>query len=487
MDIQLLDWLLVIAYIISIFVIAYYSSRQQHESELKTQDEIAQEKFLANKSLTFFESMCSIIATEVSALTFIGVPAQAFKTDFSIIQMYFGTVVARFVIATVIVPRVYNKGITIYGVMTNEGRGVLSGQRLMAIFYTAAKVVAIGVRLFTGSILVSQFFGLSVPMALVAIVVLTLLYTQFGGLKAVVRIDIIQLCIFILGGVLAHYYIPITAGESWGDMMSAASAAGKTTLFNWSDPTSIILGLLGGCLFDISTHGVDQDFAQRMTANENLRGGQKAIFFSSFLSIGVAAIFLGVGALLWAFYQKHPMPDVASADYIFPHFIVHHFPTGLRGLMVAGVLSATMSVLDSIINALGATFYNDIFPNRNYDKRMNLYSIIDSVIIVSMILAVALLSTKFDGLLMLGLRAQTWTGGALLALFVTKLVFPKYFPYQLNAVAVFGTYVCGISAVYLNTFIIEGNWNLNVYMNFLFSLSFLKIYSMVRPYKPAAV
>jgi SSS family transporter len=486
MNIQLIDWLLVITYVVSIFGIAIWSSRQQHESELKTQDEIAQEKFLANKSLTFFESMCSIIATEVSALTFIGVPAQAFKTDFSIIQMYLGTVVARFVIATVIVPRVYNRGITIYGVMANEGRGVLSGQRLMASFYTLAKVVAIGVRLFTGSILISQFFDLTVPVALVGIVVLTLLYTQVGGLKAVVRTDILQLCIFILGGLLAHYYIPITAGESWSEMMGAASAAGKTTLFNWADPTSIILGLLGGCLFDISTHGVDQDFAQRMTANENLRGGQKAIFFSSFLSIGVASIFLGVGALLWAFYQKHPMPEVASADYLFPHFIVNHFPAGLRGLMVAGVLSATMSVLDSIINALGATIYNDILPNRNYEKRMKLYSFLDSIAIVAMILAVALLSTKFDGLLMLGLRAQTWTGGALLALFVTKLVFPKFFPYQLNAVSVFGTYVCGMSGVYLNTFIIEGNWNLNVYLNLTFSLLFLKFYSKIRPFQATA-
>ncbi len=429
MDIQLLDWFILAAYVVSIFGIAIYSSRQQHESELKTPDSIAQEKFLANKSLTFFESMCSIIASEVSALTFIGVPAQAFRTDFSIIQMYFGTIVARFVIATVIVPRVYNKGITIYGVMANEGRGNLSGQRLMACFYTVAKVVAIGVRLFTGSILISQFFHLSIPVTLVGIVVLTLLYTQVGGLKAVVRVDILQLFIFIFGGVLAHYYIPVTAGESWGEMMSVASAAGKTTLFNWADPTSIILGLLGGCLFDISTHGVDQDFAQRMTANENLRGGQRAIFFSSFLSIGVAAIFLGVGALLWAFYQKHPMPQLASADYLFPHFIVNHFPTGLRGLMVAGVLSATMSVLDSIINALGATIYNDILPNRNYKKHMNLYSFMDSVAIVLMILGVALLSTQFDGLLMLGLKAQTWTGGALLALFVTKLVFPNFFHY----------------------------------------------------------
>ena len=106
MNIQLIDWVFVAAYVIAIFAIALVSRETMHESQLKTAAEIAQEKYMANRSLTFFESICSIIATEVSALTFVGIPAFAFKTNFSFIQIYMGAIAARFVIATVFLPRV---------------------------------------------------------------------------------------------------------------------------------------------------------------------------------------------------------------------------------------------------------------------------------------------------------------------------------------------------------------------------------------------
>src|SRR5690606_21894762 len=136
---------------------------------------------------------------------------------------------------------------------------------------------------------------------------------------------------------------------------------------------------------DMSTHGVDQDFAQRLTANESLKKGQLAIFFSSFISIAVGFLFLGVGALLWADYQSEPFPaGVENADHIFAHFIVNYFPAGIRGLMVAGVLAATMSTLDSTINALCATVYNDIFPHRTKHK-MQWYAFTDTLLITALL------------------------------------------------------------------------------------------------------
>src|SRR5690606_15919107 len=121
---------------------------------------------------------------------------------------------------------------------------------------------------------------------------------------------------------------------------------------------------------------------------------------SSFISIAVGLLFLSVGSLVWAYYQSHPLPDVPTADHIFPHFIVTYFPIGLRGIMVAGVLAATMSVLDSTINALCATAYNDIFPKRDA-KKMKFFGLMDSIVIGSLILGVAIIASKNDGLLYL--------------------------------------------------------------------------------------
>lgn len=486
MDIQLIDWLFVAAYVIAIFVIALVSRETMHEADLKSPEEIAQEKYMANKSLTFFESICSIIATEVSALTFVGIPAFAFKNNFSFIQIYMGAVAARFIIAVVFLPRVYDQGLTIYEVMA-KATGLPSGQRTVALFYSCSKVVSVGVRLFSGSIMVSQFFSVSIPVALIGVTLLTLVYIQVGGLKAVVRTDILQLSLFIVGGALAHYLIPKVSGQSWSDMMSLAQAAGKTSFVDFTNPWPFVIGIMGGFLFDMSTHGVDQDFAQRITANRNIRGGQYAIFFSSFISISIGLLFLGVGALLWAHYQTHPLPEsVPNADHLFPHFIVNYFPTGLRGIMVAGVLAATMSVLDSTINALCATLYNDIFPKRD-PKKMKFYGFVDSIIVAFLILTIALIASKNDGLLLLGLKAQSWTGGSLLALFSTKVILKKWFPYRLTPMSVIGAYAFGMAGVYVNTQLLVWDWNLNVYWGFLMSVIFLKIYSTSKPFRPASL
>lgn len=479
MDFQIIDWVFIIGYIVVVFGIAIKSRDDMHESELKAPEAIAQEKYMANKSLTFLESICSIIATEVSALTFIGIPAVAFKSDFTFIQIYMGAIAARFVIAVVFLPQVYDKGLTIYEVMAKE-TGLPSGRRAVAIFYSLSKVVSVGVRLFSGSIMVATFFGVNIYMGLAAVTFLTLIYIQIGGLKAVVRTDMLQMSLFIIGGLLAHYIIPKTGGQSWGEMMSMAQAAGKTSFLNFENPWPFLIGLAGGFLFDMSTHGVDQDFAQRITANRKLKHGQYAIFFSSFVSISVGLLFLSVGSLLWAYYQSHPMPDVKGADYLFPHFIVNYFPLGLRGIMVAGVLAATMSVLDSTINALCATSYNDIFPNRD-KKKMNYYGLIDSIIWGVGILTISIIASKSEGLLYLGLKAQSWTGGTLLALFLSKVIFKKRFHYQLTPASVIGAYICGMGGVFLNTQVLVWDWNLNVYWGCGLSLIFLKIYSALKP------
>jgi SSS family solute:Na+ symporter len=370
MDYQIstLDYLVVLLYLILIFTVAFLSGRKKQS---KNGSNIVQSQYLANKSLTFSESLFSIIATEVSALTFLGIPAFAFGKDFSFVHIYMGAIIGRIFIAFVILPRIYGDEITVYSAMARKN-GTMGGRRGTALFYLLNKVLAVGVRLFSGSILVAEFFSVNIYIAVFIICVMTFFYTLIGGLKAVVRTDMLQMGLFVLGGIVAHYLIPQVAGSSWSELMSLASNAGKTTIFDFSQPSSFIIGIIGGILFDMATHGVDQDFAQRLTANHSMKSAQKAIMFSSFVSILVGLLFLGIGALLWSYYQTQVAPDVPN-DKLFAYFITRHFPDGLKGLMVAGVLAATMSTLDSTINALSACFYNDIAHQRddkNIEKKL---------------------------------------------------------------------------------------------------------------------
>lgn len=456
-DLALLDLFIIILYLAGIFFLAYRSGR-------KNESNLVEEQYLAGKSLTIPESLFSIIATEVSALTFLGIPAFAFGKDFSFIQIYMGAIIGRIVIGQIMLPLVYDKGLTIYSVMGKNGNQ--TGQQGIAAFYALNKFLAVGVRLFSGSILVAEFFHLNIYIAVGIICLITFFYTLIGGLKAVVRTDMVQMGIFVTGGIVAHYLIPEVSNQSWSELMAIAGKAGKTSFFNFSDPTPFFIGVLGGILFDMATHGVDQDFAQRLTANKSLKGAKIAIMSSSFISIAVGLLFLSIGALLWAHYQASMAPDIAN-DKIFAHFITNYFPVGVKGLMVAGVLAATMSTLDSSINALSACLYNDILHHRtqNKDQIKSLY-FKDTLIITLIFMAIAFLASLSDGLLMFGLKITSWTAGSLLSLFFMVLVFKKS---RLTLGNVLVSYFVGVIAVYHNTFLLEWNWNFNVYFGFIAS------------------
>lgn len=467
-QINWVDYSVIALYLIGIFFLAFKSGKL---SATNSSNDLIEEQYLANKSLTFSESLFSIIATEVSALTFLGIPAFAYGADFSFVQIYMGALFGRVIIAFIFLPKIYDKGITVYSVMAK--RGNKNGQRAVASFYFINKVLAVGVRLFSGSILVAEFFNTSIYLAVAIICILTFFYTLIGGLKAVVRTDMVQMGLFILGGVAAHYFIPKVSHTSWNELMMMAYHNGKTSFLDFSNPWPFFTGVIGGILFDMATHGVDQDFVQRLTANKSMKTAQKAIITSTFLSIAVGFLFLGIGALLWSYYQTHTPPNIPN-DKLFAYFITEYFPSGLKGLMVAGVLAATMSTLDSTINALSSCFYNDIAHHTTHNrKKISLFYKRDTLIITVVLLLVAFVASKSDGLLLLGLKITSWTAGSLLALFFSSIIWPKFSQSLLDAKSVIGAYAIGILGVYINNNILEWNWNWNVYWAFAFSTLFL--------------
>lgn len=467
-SISYIDIMVVSLYLSGIFFLAFKSGKLKTSTK---SDNLINDQYLAGKSLTFPESLLSIIATEVSALTFLGIPAFAYGGDFSFIQIYIGALFGRLVIAFIFLPKIYDKGLTVYSVMGIKGTKM--GQRFAALFFFINKLLSVGVRLFAGSIMVAQFFSLSITSAILIICVLTFFYTLIGGLKAVVRTDMIQMALFVVGGIVAHLIIPDVAQTNWSVLMSLAHEAGKTSFLDFSNPSPFIIGVLGGVLFDMATHGVDQDFVQRLTGNKSMKGAQRAIIFSTFLSIAVGFLFLSIGALLWSHYQVVTPPEISN-DKLFAYFITNHFPEGLRGLMVAGVLAATMSTLDSTINALSASFYSDIAHHEPKNKKeISKFYTRDTLVITILLTAVALISSTSEGLLILGLEITSWTAGSLLALFMCSVIFQKTIRLKLDIYSVVGAYLFGIAAVYLNRFIIEDVWQWNVYYGFAFAMAFL--------------
>jgi solute:Na+ symporter, SSS family len=466
----MLDSIITLIYLIIIFILAVKSKRNSVNYNQSDQ-EIVTDQYLASRSLTLTESMGSIIATEVSALTFLGIPAFAFSKNFSFVHIYIGAILGRFIIAKYIVPKIYGQGITLYQIMA-KNYSTPKGEMLTALIYSISKLLAVGVRLYAGSILIAEFFNIHIISALVTITTITFFYTLIGGLKAVVRTDLLQTILFVSGGVAAHFVIPEISGQSWVSMMNLAQENGKTAIFvldNWND---LFIGITGGILFDMCTHGVDQDFTQRLMAAKSKLTAQYAIFFSSFFSILVGLLFLSVGALLWSHFQMEAYPEGVKTDRLFAWFITEHFPSPIKGLMLAGVLAATMSTLDSTINALSSVLWSNLWPNRDISK-IRQYLRSDTLVISILLLIVAIISSQSEGILILGLKIASWTGGALAALFFSQLIWPKFIKIELNATNVLLAWIFNLSGVAINSFLVNGPWQWNVYYGMFFSTFYL--------------
>ena len=431
-------------------------------------------RYLAGRKLRFIESAGSIIATEVSALSFVGLPAFAYTTDFSLLYFYSGTLISRPLIALLVIPRIYGKGLTLFGIMGGPGE-TQAGRKLTALIYTVTKALGVGVRFYAGSILVASTFAVPLWVALSLIAGLTCGYTLIGGLRAVVRTDLLQMALFTAGGVSAHFIIPEAAGESWTELMERASEAGKTELFSWAKLPSFLMGFTGGILFDFCTHGFDQDYSQRVLGAKSRKTAVWAMASSSLASVSMGLLFLPIGSLLWSYYQSAPLPDGIGPDGIFPYFITTHFPESFQALMLACVLAGlavTMSTLDSTINALSGVLWNDLHPGRD-QRRLSLHFMGDTLIISLLLLGIAILSSYSEGLFVLGMSISSWSVACVGALFFSQLAWNATTRSILDGPTVLKALLSNLAGVGINTFILEGPWQWNVYYGGLAATAYL--------------
>ena len=449
-----MTWAIIFLYLVLVYGIALQARRRLRETDPVS------DRYLAGRGLNFVESFGSIMATEVSALSFLGLPALSFSGDFSIIYFYLGTLVSRPLLAFTVIPRIYGRGLTLYGIMGAQGGSAL-GQKFMALIYAVTKLLGVGVRFYAGSILVAEYLGLPLPLTLGLVVSLSLSYTIIGGLKAVVRTDLLQMVILVAGALTAHLMIPAVAGTNWGTLMGQAFEAGHISVLSSFHLNSFLIGFTGGALFDFCTHGFDQDYTQRILGSKTLGTARWAMGLSCFASVSLGLLFLPIGSLLWSYYEVIGPPQGLGPDKIFAHFITTQFPDSLKGLMLASVLAGTMSTLDSTINALSSVLWNDLWPGRAISKIQSYFKI-DTILISVALLSIAVAASYSEGLFVLGMTISSWSVASLGALFFAPSLFPSR-KIDLDGPTVGLSFASNLVAIALNTFVLEGPWQWNVY------------------------
>jgi len=456
-----IDLTIIVIFLVGFSAFGVWQSRFNNSTE---------DYFLGGRNLPWPVAMFSIVATETSVLTFISIPGLAYRDDWFFLQLAMGYLFGRILVSIFLLPQYFETGITsIYEVIGKKfGPDI---QKVASGVFLITRVFADGVRFLATAVVVQVITGWSLHIAVLIIGLVTLVYTLTGGIRTVVWVDSIQFVLYLFGGVMSIIFALNYLGKPLGDVISELSISGKMSIFNWtgnplSDPYYFISAIVGGVLLSFSSHGVDYMMVQRVLGTKNLNEAKKAMIGSGLFVLLQFTIFLFAGSIIYLLMEGLEI----ERDREFTTFIVNYLPVGLKGLLLAGVLSAAMSTLSSSINSLASSTVADWMRGVKSVKESQLISMAWGVILI---LIALLFDESESAIVIVGLQIASFTYGGLLGLFLLSKMKQKFHSSSLIAGLVSSL---GI-VFYLKHIGIAWTWfiGLSVIMNMIISIIIEKI------------
>lgn len=403
-----LDLIVIITYLVGVVLLGVWFGRKQRTTR---------DYFLGDRQIPWWAIAASIVATETSTITFISVPGIAYARagNFQFLQLVVGYMLGRIVIALLFIPS-YFRGelLTVYALL--ERRFGSAIKMVAATLFVVMRNIADGIRLLLTAIVLAAVYTSFQPAAsaesvvvfsTILIGIVMIIFTYYGGMEAVIWIEVVQLGIYVFGALAAAIVLSNSIDGGFARAMELGAQFGKFSFVDWGfrptahtftspltfETSQLILpfdftktytlwaGVLGGCFLTMSTHGTDQYLVQRYLCTDRPRAAATALLSSGAVVFAQFVGFLIIGVLLFAFYAPYTdaayanLPATQSAfpfaggDRVFPDFITQHLPTGLSGLVVAAIFAAAMS---SSLNSIAATSINDLYrplAERHFRRR----------------------------------------------------------------------------------------------------------------------
>lgn len=427
-----LDWIIVGAYIVGTTIVGHRLKGRQHSTR---------DFFLGGRSLPWYAVTASTIATTISAVTFIGVPALVYAEggNYTYLQLAIGGIIARIIVARWLVPLYYEKEFYSPYEYMEDRLGPVIG-RVTAGMFLLGGILGQGVRVYATALVLELITGWSLAESIVLIAAFAVLWTWMGGIAAVIWTDFVQFFILVAGGVAALVFVSGALPGDWSTLVSIAGQAGKFQALDLSTDPRVAFtfwaALLAMPFQNVAIYGTDHLFAQRLLCCRSRREAQKAVLWSTAGEL-VPLLMLTVGAGLYAYYQEHALPPGLAAlvaernDRIFPAFILTEMPSGMKGLLIAGILSAAISSLDSILAALSqislTMFYKPFLKPRADEAHLLRVS---RLFVIFWGAVLALMAWQFSAsrldLVTLAFSMTTYTWGPMLGLFVLSALGRRY-------------------------------------------------------------
>jgi solute:Na+ symporter, SSS family len=377
--------------------------------------------FLGGRSVPWWAIASCIVATETSTLTFIGAPGTAYRTDWTFLQLVFGYVLGRIVIAAVFLPAYFRGEIyTSYELLQKRFGGPVRGTA--AAIFLLYRTLGDGIRLHAAALVLAVASG-GPRWEWVWILVLgvaMILYTEEGGVTATIWTDTIQMFVYLAGAVVCLVAVVRLLPEGVGGALAAAAAAGKLRViepaFSLRQPFTLWAGVIGGLFLTLATHGTDHYLVQRLLVARSRRDASVGIVLSGFLVFAQFTLFLFLGTLFWAHYHGRAF---ARGDEVLPTFVSTELPGGWTGFILAAIVAAALSPsLNSMASATLRDFYLPYFrPSAAEAEQVRMGRIFTVFWGIAQI-AVAFVAQGIDSALQAGLAVLGYASGPTVGAFL---------------------------------------------------------------------
>ena len=349
-----LDYLIIGLYLcVIIWLGSSFASRQTSASEY----------FLISRSVPWWAVCFTVVATETSTLTFIGIPAQTYAAsgNLTFLQLALGYIAGRFVISAVFIPRYFARELmTSYEVLHQRFGAPV--RNLGSGMFLLTRSAADGIRLFATSAVVATLVGVPVWVAILVLGVAMIVYTFYGGASAVIWTDVVQMFVYLAGALIVLWFALAGLPGGLSDVWTFGESTGRFRMFDlrldFFRAYTFWAGVVGGVTLTLATHGTDQFLVQRLLTARSQRDAQLGLSLSGILVFLQFGLFLVIGVALAAYYQQGTAPVLTRADMLIPTFVRDHVPAGLAGFVVAAIVAAALS---PSINSLAATTVNDFY------------------------------------------------------------------------------------------------------------------------------
>lgn len=318
--------------------------------------------FLTDRSVPWWAICFTIVATETSTLSFIGVPASAYAGDMTFLQLAMGYVVGRFLVSVLFIPA-YFRGELFTSYELLQRRFGTSVKTAAAGIFLVTRSLADGIRLFATALVIAVVTGVPVSWTVIVLALAMIVYTVRGGVSAVIWTDVVQMFVYVAGALVVFGALLARIPGGWAEVVRVGGAAGKFRVLDLSfSPGSVYTlwaGLIGGVALTLATHGTDQYLVQRLLSARSSREASLGLVLSGILVFAQFVLFLLIGVMLFAFHQHVPVSaSLQRNDEILPLFLVTTLSGGTAGFIVAAIVAAALS---PSLNAMAATTVNDFY------------------------------------------------------------------------------------------------------------------------------